>query len=77
MNVSDSFLVLAYGPFPGIELIPYFLALVVWAGMAFFAALLSPLRALWRRIQTRRSASLSGQGTSNSPTELETDGGND
>jgi hypothetical protein len=45
---------LAYGPAPGLELIPYFLSLVAWAGLAFAAILLAPLSALLRRIRRRR-----------------------
>jgi hypothetical protein len=77
VSVPESFFVLAYGPFPGIELIPYFLALVVWAGMALFAALLAPLRALWRRLRERRSTTLSSKAASASPAELGSDRGND
>lgn len=47
----------AYGPAPGVELIPQFLALVAWAGMAFFAILLAPLTALLRRLRKPRDAS--------------------
>jgi hypothetical protein len=36
------------GPGPGQEFIPYFLALVAWAGTAFAAILLRPILA-WRR----------------------------
>jgi hypothetical protein len=42
---------LAYGPAPGMELIPYFLALLGWVGLAFFAILMAPLSALLRRIR--------------------------
>jgi hypothetical protein len=48
----------AYGPVPGIELIPYFLALLAWMGVAFGAILLSPITALlrlFRRGKGRRS----------------------
>jgi hypothetical protein len=48
--------VLAYGPGPGVELIPYFLGLVTWAGLAFAAVLLSPLAALLRRLRRARGA---------------------
>jgi hypothetical protein len=33
------------------ELIPYFLAMVAWAGLAFAAILMAPLSALLRRIR--------------------------
>jgi hypothetical protein len=46
--------VLAYGPGPPVDLIPYFLALVAWAGLAFVAILLSPLNALLRRLRRFR-----------------------
>lgn len=39
---------LAYGPAPGVELIPYFLGLVAWVGLAFVAFLLAPFSALLR-----------------------------
>jgi hypothetical protein len=42
---------LAYGPAPGIELIPYFLGLLAWAGLAFSAIFLSPILALLRRFR--------------------------
>jgi len=47
--------VLAYGPAPGLELIPYFLGLLAWAGLALAAVLLSPISGLLRRL---RKASL-------------------
>jgi hypothetical protein len=50
------FLPLAYGPFPGVELIPYFLGILVWAGLAFAAFLFSPITALLRRLRKRRGA---------------------
>ena len=45
---------LAYGPNPGMELIPYFLGLLAWAGLAFVSILLAPLTALLRRIRRAR-----------------------
>lgn len=45
---------LAYGPNPGLELIPYFLGLLGWVGLAFTAILLAPLSALLRRIRRGR-----------------------
>jgi hypothetical protein len=47
---------LAYGPAPGVELIPYFLALAAWAGLAFVSVLLAPLSALLRRLRRAKSA---------------------
>jgi hypothetical protein len=47
---------LAYGPAPGVELIPYFLGLLAWVGLAVSAMLLSPLAALLRRLRRRRGA---------------------
>jgi hypothetical protein len=41
----------AYGPAPGVELIPYFLGLAAWVGMAFLAILLAPFSALLRRLR--------------------------
>jgi hypothetical protein len=45
-----------YGPGPGMELIPYFLALLAWAGLAILSIFLSPFRAVWRRIRGTRQA---------------------
>jgi len=47
--------VLAYGPGPPIDLIPYFLGLAAWAGFAFVAILLSPLTALLRRLRGKKT----------------------
>jgi len=41
----------AYGPAPGMELIPYFLALLAWAGMALAAIFLRPLTAFYRYLR--------------------------
>jgi hypothetical protein len=46
----------AYGPAPGVELIPYFLGLAAWVGMAFLAILLAPFYALLRRIRGAKNA---------------------
>jgi hypothetical protein len=46
--------VFGYGPGPGMELIPYFLAMLAWAGLAVLGILLSPVTALVRRIRGRR-----------------------
>ena len=47
---------LAYGPAPGMELIPYFLGLAAWAGLAFVAVLMAPFSALLRRLRRARNA---------------------
>jgi hypothetical protein len=41
----------AYGPAPGVELIPYFLGLLAWAGLAVASILLSPITRLLRRLR--------------------------
>jgi hypothetical protein len=41
----------AYGSVPGVELIPYFFALLTWVGLALGALLLSPFMALFRRLR--------------------------
>jgi hypothetical protein len=46
---------LAYGPAPGVELIPYFLGLLAWVGLAISAILLSPITALLRRLRKARA----------------------
>ena len=46
----------AYGPIPGVELIPYFLALLAWVGLAFASILLSPITALLRRLRRARGS---------------------
>jgi len=46
----------AYGPAPGVELIPYFLGLAAWVGMAFLAVLLAPFTALLRRLRGKKNA---------------------
>jgi hypothetical protein len=47
---------LAYaGPGPGLELIPYFLGLLAWAGMAVGAVILWPVSALLRRLRKARA----------------------
>jgi hypothetical protein len=48
---------LAYGPAPGVELIPYFLGLLAWLGAALGAILLSPFVALLRRLRRARGVS--------------------
>jgi hypothetical protein len=50
---SDS--VLAYvGPGAGLELVPYFLGLLAWAGLAIGAVVLWPLSALRRRLRRNK-----------------------
>jgi hypothetical protein len=39
-----------------LELIPYFLALLGWVGLAFAALILSPVTALLRRLRRARGA---------------------
>lgn len=46
----------AYGPAPGVELIPQFLALTAWAGLAFLAILWAPCSALLRRLRRTKNA---------------------
>src|SRR5437868_1934030 len=61
---------LAYGPFPGIELIPYFLGLVVWMGLAFAAFLFSPITALLRRLRRGRVAPVAESNAETPPQPL-------
>ena len=53
MPGPDSFIgaLVAYSPGPGLELIPYFVGLVTWAGLAFAAIFLSPVAAFLRRMR--------------------------
>ncbi len=47
--------VLAYvGPGSGLELIPYFLGLLAWAGVALGAVLMWPISMLFRRLRRAR-----------------------
>lgn len=62
---------LAYGPAPGLELIPYFLSLVAWAGLACAAILLAPLSALLRRIRRARGAARTEPKTVSTPQSSE------
>jgi hypothetical protein len=50
-----------YGPAPGLELIPYFLGLLAWAGLAVVAVLLAPFSALVRRIRRPKTPMQSEQ----------------
>jgi hypothetical protein len=45
---------LAYGPAPEMELIPYFLGLLTWAGLALAAFILWPVSALFRRLRRKK-----------------------
>ncbi len=56
MPGPDPLGLLAYGPAPGIELIPYFLALLAWVGLALAGILLSPFTALLRLLRRSRAA---------------------
>jgi hypothetical protein len=51
---------LAYGPAPGVELIPYFLALLACAGMALMSVFLSPINAFLRWLRRGRRAGPAG-----------------
>jgi hypothetical protein len=51
---SGSLAVLAYGVAPGMELIPYFFALLAWVGMAMAGIFLWPIMALIRRLRGSR-----------------------
>jgi hypothetical protein len=46
----------AYGPAPGVELIPYFLGLLAWAGLAILAIALAPIKAAIRRLRGKPAA---------------------
>jgi hypothetical protein len=50
-DLDISRIVLAYGPAPGVELIPYFLGLLAWIGLAFAAVIWSPISSLLRRLR--------------------------
>ncbi|HEY7331285.1 MAG TPA: hypothetical protein VH592_26865 [Gemmataceae bacterium] len=54
--LPTSFGLWAYGPAPGVELIPYFLGLAAWVGMAFLAILWAPFSALIRRLRGNKNA---------------------
>jgi hypothetical protein len=41
----------AYGPAPGVELIPYFLGLLAWLGLAFAAIVWAPIASVIRRMR--------------------------
>lgn len=58
MPAPDAFTfgLFAYGAMPGVELIPYFLALVTWVALALGALFLSPFTAIVRRFRRGRGA---------------------
>ena len=47
---------LGYGPLPGLELIPFFIALLVWVGLALLSVLLWPICGLVRCLRKPRTA---------------------
>ncbi len=51
MPGPDRLPLLGYGPVPGVELIPYFLALLMWVAVALGALFLSPFAAAVRLIR--------------------------
>ena len=63
VNLLNGALTIAYGPFPGIELFPYFLALMAWLVLALFSMVLAPLKAMWRRL--RGGLSMAGRAKEN------------
>jgi hypothetical protein len=54
LELPTVFGLFAYGPAPGIELIPYFLGLLAWLGLALGSILLSPITALLRLLRRGR-----------------------
>jgi hypothetical protein len=66
MAVAGSGCLFAYGSVPGVELIPYFLALLAWIGMALAAIFLSPFTALIRRLRKTKNSQ-----SPNTQTEVE------
>jgi hypothetical protein len=61
-------LLLAYGPVPGVEFLPYFFGLLGWLGLACAACFWPPLAALLRRL--RGSKGDSSQASSSSAEEV-------
>jgi hypothetical protein len=59
--------VFAYGPVPGVELIPYFLALLTWIGLALGALFLSPITAVVRLLRRARGAPPEPKGEAGEP----------
>ncbi len=62
----------AYGPAPGLELIPYFLGLLAWVGMAVLAVLWTPIAALWRRLRGKRGPAAAAPESDALPTSTPT-----
>jgi hypothetical protein len=56
MNITFAESLLAYGPVPGMELVPYFLAVLAWAALAIISIFLSPITALVRRLRKGKNA---------------------
>ena len=52
------------GPGPGLELIPYFLSLLTWVGLAFGAVLAWPIAALLRRGRGKETAATADEAPS-------------
>lgn len=46
----------AYGPVPGVELIPYFLAMLGWIVLAVFGVFFSPIMGVIRRLRGAKPA---------------------
>lgn len=73
LDSSGELVLLAYGAAPGMELIPYFFALLAWLGMALAGILFWPVTALIRRLRGRRpeaitsSPSPKGSGVTEAP----------
>ena len=61
--------VFGYGPAPGMELIPYFLAMLAWIGLAVLGILFSPIRALVRRVRGKRPTEASPPTPGEGPTK--------
>ncbi|HLW64873.1 MAG TPA: hypothetical protein VKS79_06090 [Gemmataceae bacterium] len=56
MITVESLGLLAYGPVPGMELIPYFLAMLAWVAIAIVSIFLSPITAMVRRLRKGKNA---------------------
>jgi hypothetical protein len=65
--MADSIALLAYGPVPGMELVPYFLAILAWAALAIISIFLSPITALVRRIRKGKKTNTTEPANSASP----------
>ena len=51
---------LAYGPGPEVELLPYFFSLLAWVGLSLLAVLSWPVAALLRRFRAGKSVPPAG-----------------